>query len=99
MYTSAGGCDEFLRLFVFREIVTQQYLDSLKGKLTGNREEGELITLKIVPLSCLWREAPDAKALSALYLYDKFKQDYPDWPKDYQNAKKAKCKQTTQPCV
>jgi len=80
MYPSAGGCDEFLRLFVYHLDVTQERLDGLKGKLTGNREEGELITLKIVPLSDLWREAPDAKALSALYLYEKYILEHPNWP-------------------
>jgi len=73
MYPSAGGCDEFLRLFVYQETVSREKLESLRGKLTGNREHGELITLKIVPLSEVWREAPDSKALSALYLYEKWK--------------------------
>jgi len=72
IYPSAGGCDEFLRLFVFRDEVTREKLESLQGKLTGVAAQGEMITLKIVPLAKLWREAPDAKALAALYLYQKF---------------------------
>jgi ADP-sugar diphosphatase len=80
VYPSAGGCDEFMRLFVYHKDVPQEKLDKLKGKLTGNRDHGELITLKIVPLADLWKEAPDSKALSALYLYDKFKQANPQWP-------------------
>jgi len=87
MYPSAGGCDEFLRLFVYREQVTRERLNDLMGKLTGDREHGEMITLKIVRLGDLWREAPDAKALSALYLYDKFKSEYPNWPDDYIQTK------------
>jgi len=81
MYPSAGGCDEFLRLFVYQEEITSEKLESLKGKLTGNRDEGELITLKIVSLADLWKEAPDSKALSALYLFEKFKLAHPNWPK------------------
>jgi len=61
-----------LRLFVFRDEVTREKLESLQGKLTGVAAQGEMITLKIVPLAKLWREAPDAKALAALYLYQKF---------------------------
>jgi ADP-sugar diphosphatase len=80
VYPSAGGCDEFLRLFVYHKDVSQEKLDKLKGKLTGNRDHGELITLKIVPLADLWKEAPDSKALSALYLFEKFKQQNPHWP-------------------
>jgi len=73
MYPSAGGCDEFIRLFVYHEEVTRDRLQDLKGKLTGDREHGETITLKIVPLRDLWKEAPDAKALSALQLYEMLK--------------------------
>jgi len=89
MYPSAGGCDEFMRLFVYREEVTREKLNSLKGKLTGLATEGEMITLKIVPLGDLWREAPDAKALSALSLYEKFRKIYPSWPDDYIKEKKS----------
>eukprot|EP01097_Dermamoeba_algensis_P005653 TRINITY_DN3587_c0_g1_i1.p2 TRINITY_DN3587_c0_g1~~TRINITY_DN3587_c0_g1_i1.p2 ORF type:complete len:110 (+),score=45.23 TRINITY_DN3587_c0_g1_i1:473-802(+) len=70
IYPSAGGCDEFLRLFVFRKEVKEEELNALRGKLTGLREEGETIALKILPLQDLWKETPDCKALSALYLYN-----------------------------
>jgi len=90
VYPSAGGCDEFLRLFVYREEVNQERLQSLTGKLTGLSEEGEMITLKIVRLNDLWREAPDCKALCALYLYQKFTELYPAWPDDYLATKDQK---------
>lgn len=45
----------------------------VQGKCTGNLEEGESITLKVIPLADLWKEAPEAKALSALALYDRLK--------------------------
>ena len=34
-------------------------------------EDGEVITLDIVPLADLWRRSPDGKTLAALYLYEK----------------------------
>jgi len=71
MYPSAGGCDEVLRLFLYRTIVTREQLNGYQNKLTGVIEEGEVICLKVVSLDDLWQHAPDAKALSALYLYDK----------------------------
>ena len=37
----------------------------------GVLEDGEVITLDIVPLADLWRHSPDGKTLAALYLYEK----------------------------
>lgn len=67
---SSGGCDEFLRTFVFRRAVEPAVLSELQGRLTGLLEEGEYIKLQIIPLAELWRTTPDAKALSALALFD-----------------------------
>ena len=76
MYPSAGGCDEFLRLFVMERKVTHEYLQSLQDKLTGEEVEddgnNEIIHLEVVPYDDLWRVAPDAKALGAAYLYEKW---------------------------
>lgn len=73
-YSSPGGSDEFLPLFLHQRRMPRSQLKELQGKLTGLRDEGEKITLKIVPLNELWREgARDAKALSALALYQGLK--------------------------
>ncbi|ORX70990.1 hypothetical protein DL89DRAFT_210142, partial [Linderina pennispora] len=71
MYPSAGGCDEFVRLFAAEKIVSPQELAELRGKLSGLRDQGELITLRLVRLSELWRETRDLKATAALYLWDR----------------------------
>jgi len=71
MYPSAGGCDEVLRLYLYRTTVTREQLNGYQDKLTGVIEDNEVISLKVVPLEDLWVVAPDAKALSALYLYHK----------------------------
>ena len=73
MLPSAGGCDEFIRLYVFRREVEREVLSELEGRLTGLRSEGERIKLHIVPLQEAWRLSPDAKLLSCLTLYDKLK--------------------------
>lgn len=73
MVPSAGGCDEFLKLFVFRRAVEPAVLSELQGRLTGLVAEGEHITLQIIPLSELWKTTPDAKALGALALFDYLK--------------------------
>lgn len=74
MYPSVGACDEFIPLFLCQKRLTKRHMEWLKGKATGLRDEGENITLKLVPLSQAWREgARDAKALAALALYEGLK--------------------------
>jgi len=73
MYPSAGGCDEFLKLYLYRRYMSKSVLDLLMKAHAGDTDS-EVIKLKLVPLDDLWREAPDAKALSALYLYHKFQE-------------------------
>ncbi|EHL00701.1 Nudix [Glarea lozoyensis ATCC 20868] len=74
MWPSAGGCDEQIQLFLHEQRISQEELDKLKGKLTGLRDEGEKIKLKLVKLEDLWWEgARDAKALCALALYENLK--------------------------
>lgn len=68
-FPTAGGSDEFLRLFVFRQKVSMEYLKGLQGQCTGLAHENEQITLKVIRLADLPFEVPDVKALSALMLY------------------------------
>ncbi|EFR00760.1 nudix hydrolase 14 [Nannizzia gypsea CBS 118893] len=76
VYPSPGGCDEFIPLFLCEKRLPRQDIQQMQGKFTGLRKEGEMITLKLVPLSRLWKEAAkDAKALSAWALYQGLKQD------------------------
>lgn len=85
MYPSVGACDEFIPIFLCQKRLTRRHMDWLKGKATGLRDEGESITLKLVPVSRAWREAGrDAKALAALALYDNLKREgqIPNMPED-----------------
>jgi hypothetical protein len=76
MYPSVGACDEFMPIFLCQKRLTRRHMNWLKGKATGLRDEGENITLKLVPLDMAWREvARDAKALAALALYDNLKRE------------------------
>lgn len=70
VYPSPGGSDEFIPVFLARKTLPRQEIEALKGKLTGLREDGEKITLKIVRLRDVWKVAArDAKTLAALTLY------------------------------
>ncbi|KAI1352657.1 hypothetical protein F5Y01DRAFT_303840 [Xylaria sp. FL0043] len=70
-YPSAGGCDEYIPMYMHERRVPRDTLKEWTGKLTGLRDHGEKITLKLVPMRDLWREGRrDAKALAALALWE-----------------------------
>ncbi len=70
---SAGGCDETIKMFLYRTNITREQLDNIEGRATGVLEEGETIKLKVVRLDELWENTSDCKALSSLLLYEKLK--------------------------
>lgn len=70
VYPSPGGSDEFIPIFLHRKRVKRDELKGWQGKLTGLRDEGEKITLKLVPLDQVWKEGGrDGKVLAAWALY------------------------------
>ncbi|KAI0412852.1 hypothetical protein F5X98DRAFT_367010 [Xylaria grammica] len=76
MYPSAGGCDEYIPIYMHERRVPRDTLKEWTGKLTGLRDHGEKITLKLVPMRDLWREGRrDAKALAALALWEGLKRE------------------------
>lgn len=76
VYTTPGACDEFVPVFLYQKRIPRSELEHFRGKLTGLRNGGEKITLKVVKLQDLWREgARDAKTLSSWALYQGLKKD------------------------
>ncbi|OJD11059.1 hypothetical protein AJ78_08094 [Emergomyces pasteurianus Ep9510] len=74
VYPSPGGCDEFIPLFLCQKRMPRKEIERLQGKLTGLRKEGEKITLKVVKLDDMWKEAwRDGKTLAAWALYQGLK--------------------------
>ena len=70
MYPSAGGSDEYIKLYAYVHRVGKGGVEELEGRIGGNREEGERIVLRVVRLRDLWRVAGrDAKALGAWALW------------------------------
>ncbi|PUU78866.1 hypothetical protein B9Z19DRAFT_1101160 [Tuber borchii] len=75
VYPSPGGSDEFIKIFAHVYKIPQDTLRDWQGRLTGLRDHGEKITLKLVRLEDLWKETRDAKALSAIALWDGLKRE------------------------
>ena len=71
IYPSPGGSDEFIPILLSRKRIPRRDLEEMSGKLTGLREHGEKITLKLVSLDQLWKiGARDGKTLAAWALYE-----------------------------
>lgn len=75
-FPSPGGSDEFIPIFLVRKQMTKQQIDSMRGKLTGLRDHGEKITLKLVRLKDVWKVGSrDGKTLAAVALYEGLKRE------------------------
>jgi ADP-sugar diphosphatase len=70
-YPSPGGCDEFIEYFALELIVDQARFNEIQGAATGNLEEGEKITLQIIPYSQA-HMLSDSKALCAILRYERY---------------------------
>ncbi|EEH16675.2 hypothetical protein PABG_06762 [Paracoccidioides brasiliensis Pb03] len=76
VYPSPGGSDEFIPLFLCQKRMARREIEGLQGKLTGLRKDGEKITLMVVKLEEMWREAwRDGKTLAAWALYQGLKRE------------------------
>lgn len=70
-YASPGACDERIGLSYIEREVDRLYLNKLNGRCTGAADEGERITLRVVPLGDLPMFAGrDMKSMLAHQLYE-----------------------------
>jgi 8-oxo-dGTP pyrophosphatase MutT (NUDIX family) len=72
MAPSMGGCDERMHMYAFVQKVTSEQINKYEGKLTGNLEEGESITLKVVKYEEVMQHTYDAKAMCAMFKYEQY---------------------------
>ncbi|KAI5467963.1 hypothetical protein BGZ63DRAFT_410765 [Mariannaea sp. PMI_226] len=76
MFPSAGGCDEHITIFSYERRIPRAQLKEWSGRLTGIRDHGEMITLKVVPMKDVWKAgARDAKCLAALTLWNGLREE------------------------
>lgn len=63
-------------LFLARKKMKKGEIEGMRGRLTGLRDEGEKITLKVVRLQDAWKVGSrDSKTLAALTLYNELKKE------------------------
>lgn len=76
VYPSAGGCDEFIPLFLWQKRIPRAQMKDWQGKLTGLRDHGEKITLMLCPLEDVWKVGGrDGKVLAGWALYQGLKRE------------------------
>ena len=73
-YLSPGGCDEGIRFMLYETTMSDEALAQCQGRLTGNLEENEEIKLRVAPLEDIAKHCPDAKSLTALYLFSRIQE-------------------------
>lgn len=74
IFPSPGACDEYIKIYSCERRIPRETLAEWNGKYTGLREEGELITLKIVPMKdALKVGRRDAKTVAALAFWNSLK--------------------------
>ena len=71
--SSPGFTNENVYLFYLDAEITKDQFQALQDRNTGLVEEGESITVKIIPYDDLTDYCNDVKTLSALYLYEHLK--------------------------
>ncbi|KAK6532656.1 hypothetical protein TWF281_006835 [Arthrobotrys megalospora] len=69
LFSSAGLLDEVITYHAFVHEIPEVELEQWKGRLTGLRDKGERITLKLVKFDELWKATRDTKALCAWALW------------------------------
>ncbi|KAJ2705611.1 hypothetical protein FB645_002302 [Coemansia sp. IMI 203386] len=70
VYPSPGACDEIVTLYACEKTMPEDELVSIQGRMTGLRDHGEFISLRLVPLDQLAECTRDMKTLAALHLWD-----------------------------
>ena len=71
--SSPGFTNENVYLFYLDAEITKDQFQLLQDRNTGLVDEGESITVKIIPYDDLTKYCNDVKTLSALYLYEHLK--------------------------
>lgn len=76
VYPSPGACDEYIGVYAYERSVPREELGGWTGRLTGLREEGEKITLRLVRMDEVWKVAGrDGKTLAAVALWEGLKRE------------------------
>eukprot|EP00995_Heteronema_vittatum_P002322 NODE_1335_length_994_cov_366.087831_g927_i0.p1 GENE.NODE_1335_length_994_cov_366.087831_g927_i0~~NODE_1335_length_994_cov_366.087831_g927_i0.p1 ORF type:complete len:264 (-),score=46.23 NODE_1335_length_994_cov_366.087831_g927_i0:89-880(-) len=74
VYNSPGLSDEHVTVNSYHVLITPDELDDLRERLS-ERDENDLIALKLIPLQEVWQFTPDSKTLSAVMLFQELQSE------------------------
>lgn len=79
---SSGSCSEFVQIMSLTKNITREELHSMKSQLSESRDQGQAITIRVVPFTDMWKISTDMKVICATFLMEKIegseKRDGPD---------------------
>lgn len=64
---SAGGTDEFLKLYAFEKTIDREILDKINGRITGAEGENEHIKVTVQPLDDILTHNCDMRSVLSYY--------------------------------
>lgn len=71
MCPSPGQSGEQVRIMHLRKEISKDHLLLMRSKFSEKREEGAIVSLRVVPLTEMWKVSADMKVMCALFLWEK----------------------------
>ena len=71
MCPSPGQSGEHVKIMYVRKEISKEHLLMMRTKFSEQREEGALVSLRVVPLADMWKVSADMKVMCALFLLQK----------------------------
>eukprot|EP00551_Chaetoceros_affinis_P017480 CAMPEP_0203687632 /NCGR_PEP_ID=MMETSP0091-20130426/621_1 /ASSEMBLY_ACC=CAM_ASM_001089 /TAXON_ID=426623 /ORGANISM="Chaetoceros affinis, Strain CCMP159" /LENGTH=248 /DNA_ID=CAMNT_0050557025 /DNA_START=78 /DNA_END=824 /DNA_ORIENTATION=- len=68
---SLGNSSEFVKILYARKNIKKTQMKIIRKRLSQMREEGAVMSLRVVPLEDVWKVSADMKVVCALFLLEK----------------------------
>ena len=66
-----GQSGEQVKIMHLRKEISRGHLLMMRSKFSEKREEGALVSLRVIPLADIWKVSADMKVMCALFLLEK----------------------------
>lgn len=66
-----GQSGEQVKIMYLRKEISKDHLLMMRKKFSEKREDGALVSLRVIPLADIWKVSADMKVMCALFLLEK----------------------------